>query len=348
MSTLFVGLDVGSTTFHQVLMQPDGVTKATRSFPMSEANLIKAFTGLGGNAHVHLEAGELAPWVRGVIAPLVRRVVISHPPANAWIGKDPNKRDQLDAAKLADLLRMNRFTEVYYAEEQSRREFKQLVQHFDDLTDQQIRLKYKIKARFRAQGVIVRGQRLFTAKGRGAVLDRVASRQVRTAIEQLYEVLDQTLASQLAAQRLMLQAARAFPEIELFKAVPGIGPLSACRRERLRPDSAPLQQRAQALALLPARRQPPHERRQAAESPTAGPGRVRAAQGCDAQSLRRRLTAQGRQPLQACLRAVAREHIQQDARASFGAAQDRLGAAGDVASHDAVSRRIGLNGVPLI
>ncbi len=235
---------------------------------MSEANLIKAFTGLGGNAHVHLEAGELAPWVRGVIAPLVRRVVISHPPANAWIGKDPNKHDQLDAAKLADLLRMNRFTEVYYAEEQSRREFKQLVQHFDDLTDQQIRLKYKLKARFRARGVIVRGLRLFTAKGRGAVLDRVASRQVRTVIEQLYEVLDQTLASQLAAQRLPLQC--------------------------LCSDAAPLQQRAQTLALLPPRRQPPQQRRQAAESPTPGPGWMRAAQGCDAQSLRRRLAAQGR------------------------------------------------------
>jgi hypothetical protein len=46
---------------------------------------------------------------------------------------------------------MNRFTEVYYAEEQSRREFKQLVRHFDDLTDRQVRLKYKIKARFSAQ-----------------------------------------------------------------------------------------------------------------------------------------------------------------------------------------------------
>src|SRR5438105_15360128 len=108
MSTLFVGLDVGSTTFHQVLMQPDGVTKATRSFPMSEANLIKAFTGLGGNAHVHLEAGELAPWGRGVIAPLVRPVVISPPPAHAWIGKDPDKRDQLDAATPAHPPRMHR------------------------------------------------------------------------------------------------------------------------------------------------------------------------------------------------------------------------------------------------
>src|SRR5215216_3092236 len=112
MTTTFVGLDVGSTTFDQVMMRPDGGTIATRSSPMSEANLIKAFTGLGTDTHVHLEAGELAPWVRGVIAPLVRRVVISHPPMNAWIGKDPNKRDQLDAAKLADLLRMNRFTEV--------------------------------------------------------------------------------------------------------------------------------------------------------------------------------------------------------------------------------------------
>jgi transposase len=229
MTMTFVGLDIGSTTFHQVMMRPDGGTIATRSFPMSEANLITAFTGLGTDTHDHLEAGELAPWVRGVIAPLVRRVVISHPPANAWIGKDPNKRDQLDAAKLADLLRMNRFTEVYYAEQQSRREFKQLVQHFDDLTDQQVRLKYKIKARLRAQGVIVRGLRLYTASGRGAVLERVTSPQVRATIEQLYEVLDQTLASQRAAQRLMLQAARAFPEVELFKAVPGIGPLSACR-----------------------------------------------------------------------------------------------------------------------
>ena len=229
MTTTFVGLDVGSTTFHQVMMRPDGATIATRSFPMSEANLIKAFAGLGADTHVHLEAGELAPWVRGVIAPLVRRVVISHPPANAWIGKDPNKRDQLDAAKLADLLRMNRFTEVYYTEQQSRREFKQLVQHFDDLTDQQVRLKYKIKARLRAQGVIVRGLRLYTASGRGAVLERVASPQVRATIEQLYEVLDQTLASRRAAQRLMLRAAGSFPEVELFKAVPGIGPLSACR-----------------------------------------------------------------------------------------------------------------------
>ena len=41
---------------------------------------------------------------------------------------------------------MNRVHELYYAEEQSPRDFKHLVQHYDDLTSPQARLKCKIKA----------------------------------------------------------------------------------------------------------------------------------------------------------------------------------------------------------
>jgi transposase len=156
-------------------MRPDGSITISRRFPMSEANLIQAFTGLGQDAHVHMEAGEFAAWVRSVISPLVKRVVISHPRSNACIANDSNKCDRIDATKLADLLRMNRLTEVYYAQETSRRDFKQLVQHYDDLTDQQVRLKNKIKARMRAQGTIVRDGRLFTRKRRVSVIEKVPS-----------------------------------------------------------------------------------------------------------------------------------------------------------------------------
>ena len=89
MSTVYVGLDLGSSSFHQVVMQADGATTSSRRYQLSEANLRSAFTGLGSDVHVHLEAGELAPWVRSVIAPLVKRVVISHPRTNAWIANDP-------------------------------------------------------------------------------------------------------------------------------------------------------------------------------------------------------------------------------------------------------------------
>jgi hypothetical protein len=103
MTTLYVGLDIGSSTCHQVVMQADGQISINRRFSTSEAHLIDAFTSIGGQLHVHLEADELAPWVRSVIAPLAKRVLIFYPATNTWIHKDPNKRDQIDATKLADL-----------------------------------------------------------------------------------------------------------------------------------------------------------------------------------------------------------------------------------------------------
>ncbi len=178
---------------------------------------------------MHLEADELAPWAAAVIEPLVQRVVCSHPRDNAWIAKDGDKCDRVDAFKLAELLRLNRFKQVHYAPDQPRRDFKTLVQHYDELTAQQARLKTKVKARLRMQGVIVTGERLFSSSGRKPVLAQVKSRDVRTAISQLYELLDQCVVAQVQAKLLMLRAAQAFPEIKLFRTAPGIGPIGACR-----------------------------------------------------------------------------------------------------------------------
>jgi transposase len=229
MEIVYVGLDLGSSAFQQVAIKADGSIKVNRSFTTSEANLRAAFADQFGEIHVHLEAGELAPWAASVIAPQVTRVVCSHPKDNAWIAKDADKCDRVDAFKLAELLRLNRFKEVHYAPDQPRRNFKQLVQHYDELTGQQARLKTKIKARLRMQGVIVTGERLFSSKGRKEVLARVESRDLRTAITQLYEVLDQSVRAQEQARLLMLRGAQAFPEIKLLRTAPGIGPIGACR-----------------------------------------------------------------------------------------------------------------------
>ena len=103
------------------------------------------------------------------------------------------------------------------------------MQHYDELTGQQARLKTKVKARLRMQGVIVTGERVFSSQGRKPVLGEVKSPDLRTAISQLYAVLDQSVASQEQARLLMLRAAQAFPEIKLFRTAPGVGPIGACR-----------------------------------------------------------------------------------------------------------------------
>src|SRR5258708_727758 len=76
--TLYVGLDLGSRNCEQLGMLSDGTVRVKNRFQTSEANLIKAFKGLGKELEweiqVHLESGELAPWVREVIKPYVKSV----------------------------------------------------------------------------------------------------------------------------------------------------------------------------------------------------------------------------------------------------------------------------------
>src|SRR5262249_47543481 len=142
---IYIGLDVGSSTCHMVAVDVEGRVLQNRHFPTSEAQLREALAEVAGEVYVHLEASELAGWIRRILKGRVARVVISHATTNAWIAKDPRKRESVDAFKLAELLRLGRIHEVYYPEEEHREVFKQIVQHYDDVVAQQIRLKLKIR-----------------------------------------------------------------------------------------------------------------------------------------------------------------------------------------------------------
>jgi transposase len=198
-------------------------------FPTSETKLLTAMADFPGEVQVHLKASELAGWIRRILTGRVTRVVISHATTNAWIAKDPRKRDSVDAFKLAELLRLGRVHEVYYPDEAHRAVFKQLRQHYDDVVAQQVRLKLKIKARLRAHGVIMRGKAVYSLGGRTGVLAQVESLAARQAIDQLYALLDATTATQREALTLLRCHARQYPEIGRFQAVPGVGLIRAAR-----------------------------------------------------------------------------------------------------------------------
>jgi transposase len=209
-------------------MDDAGIVKSRRSFATSERNLIEAFKALAGEVHVQLEASELAGWVRRVIKPLVARVVVSHPKSNLWIGKDPLKNDRIDATKLAEMLRVGKPHEVYYGDD-GRAEFKELVQHYDQVTRTEVRLKWSIKFRLRMQGLIVKDSSIYTPQGQMQILGRVSSSIARASIEQLYDLLWAALKTQRSALALMRKESKRFPEIARFLEVPGIGIVLACR-----------------------------------------------------------------------------------------------------------------------
>jgi len=227
--TFYVGLDLGSSICYQVVMNAGGKVVRSRPFATSEQNLRVAFSGFAGELFVHTEAGELADWVAGVIKPLVKKVIVSHPQSLAWIAKDTRKCDKLDARKLADLLRFGLTHEVFLPVNQARRTFKQIVRHFDETSRAQAKLKAKIKARLRCQGIIERGEWVFTQTGRAQVFRQIDDKFLRQMVDGLFQTLDALLAQMKNAKKLMLESAGQFPEIKLLQTAPGVGAIGACR-----------------------------------------------------------------------------------------------------------------------
>lgn len=229
MGIVYTGLDAGSRVCHVVAMNKEAIVLKDEQFDTSEKNLIDTIGSIKGNVHLNLEASELAGWIYRIMKPRVAEVFVSHAKTNAWIAKDPLKRDRVDAFKLADLLRMGRVHEVYYTDDSDRLALKQLVQHYDDITRDEARQKVKIKARLRAQGYLSQGTRLFHPTGREEILQRLPTPQAKLAIGQIYTLLDNTLTIQRQARNLLKTFGKDYPEIARLDSVPGVGLIGACR-----------------------------------------------------------------------------------------------------------------------
>jgi transposase len=232
MRTFYAGLDVGSSFCELVVIDDRGERVLVKKFDTSERNLISHIQETRklhlGDLHLAMEEGELAQWIAGLLRPHVTRLMVSDPKRNAWIARDSQKADRLDAEKLAKLFRGGFLNEVYHPVDQNRAEFKRVVQHYHSLTTQQAVLKVHIKARFRAHGVILKSKGVFGRSGREQCLALLPQDPGRQMIRQLFGVLDAAREAQKQALKLMLSMGRNFPEVARFANVVGIGPVWSC------------------------------------------------------------------------------------------------------------------------
>lgn len=232
MHTLYCGMDLHSTHCHVGVIDKDGNVLDQKGFATSRENLVEAFSSFEGKLMIHFEASELAGWARTVLledVPQAKEVVASDAKSFRWIAQDPQKKDPIDAWKLAEYMRLGRTHPVYYPVDEDIAVFKKTVQHYEDLTDQQAILKQKIKARFRVEGVAAENKILFSQEGRKTALRAVENSFRRQAIAQLYSLLDHALICQEEALELMAEQAERFPVIDRFQAVPGIALRLGCR-----------------------------------------------------------------------------------------------------------------------
>ena len=220
-------LSIDALARHAVLGHMDGRGRYLGDwrFRTCEAELVKHVANIeAGKKYVAVEEGPLAYWIAQTLDEYVHEVTISDPRANVSISRNPHKKDEADTYQLCRLLRLGELKEVYHPQDDRRAVFKAAVQHYIDLRDQEVKLKVKIKAKYRGWGVPeVDGTLVYSERHRRDYLQQIDAPPIRHQLQRLYGLLDEALRAQESALKEVTGLGRSYPEIKEFEKIPGVG-----------------------------------------------------------------------------------------------------------------------------
>lgn len=176
---------------------------------------------------IYMEEGTLAAWALETCVRFNENLVITDPKQNHWIGSSGQKDDHLDALKLAQLGRGGYIKEIHHPVGQRRR-FRELMTAYHDTVIGSSRIKNKIKAKFRQNGIQCSGATVYSESYREEWRSKLPE---ETAPQLILDGLWRQLAQSEQTEKELLSAAKAqarhYPEIKHFEALPGIGFINA-------------------------------------------------------------------------------------------------------------------------
>jgi len=222
-----IGMDSHITTLDfAVINEAGGLIKAK-----SVATSVNGFMGFVKTVPpprtIYMEEGTLAAWALETCVRFKEKLVITDPKKNHWIGSSGQKDDPLDALKLAQLGRGGYIKEIHHPVGQRRR-FRELTIAYHDTVRSTTRIKNKIKARFRQNGIQCTGATVYLETYREEwkrkLPQEVTLLLILDGLWRQLEQSEQTEKELLAAARAQ---AKHYPEIKHFEALPGIGFISA-------------------------------------------------------------------------------------------------------------------------
>jgi transposase len=174
-----------------------------------------------------IEEGSLAGWLLEICTAYGEKLIITDPKRNRWIGRADQKNDTIDAQKLAHLARGGYIKEIHHPIGHRRR-FRELVLSYHDTVKSQTRIKNKLKAKFRQNGIKCSGETVYSAKYRKEWKKKLPKDNVvQVIVEGLWQQLDQVHEVQEELLNHIQKQSRQYPEIKRFKKIPGIGTVHA-------------------------------------------------------------------------------------------------------------------------
>lgn len=224
-----IGLDVHSTTTDACVRNDKGVIVFSRRIKTTARELKKVLAEIGGPSRVVLEEDQMADWVTRVLEPHVVEVIRCQPRHNKLISGSEDKCDKMDAARLSELLFLNRVKRVHHPA-MKYRTLRESVRAFWIASRELTRAKNRLKAWLLFNGLHKPGPSVYGVRNREVLLARLRRKNgCNVALaELLYQRMDHC--RELKAKHICMLRQTARPvrrQARLLMSIPGIGVISA-------------------------------------------------------------------------------------------------------------------------
>src|ERR1700720_470096 len=224
-SKKYIGMDVHKESISIAVSNGAGKIVMECVIETKASMILQVIQGLRGDLHVTFEEGTWAAWLYDLLKPHVTGLVVCDPRKNASM-REGNQSDEIDARRLAELLRLNHLSPVYHGEH-GLRSLKELVRSYLTITKDLGRVMSRVKAIYRSWGIACTGKEVYAPRHRAEWLGKIGEPGVRRRAEFYYQQLDALRALRQEVRRDLLAESKKHQVWKRLCQIPSIGPIRA-------------------------------------------------------------------------------------------------------------------------
>lgn len=225
MTVHYIGADVDSKMTN-LAVEKNGRFVKELCVPTTIPSLVAALESIPRPRKLTFEEGPMAHWLARNLVALVDELIVCDPRRNALINRDGDSNDEIDARKLATLLRGDFLRSVYHSDNDQHVLLKQWVGLYHDRVKDAVRHINKIRALCWRHGVRPPRGALRKPAPRQAWLKSLGD-EVREELEMLFLGYDSVAEQVQQSRGKMSTLARAHPIIDYWQELPGVGLIRA-------------------------------------------------------------------------------------------------------------------------
>ena len=210
----YIGMDAHSKNSFFVILSQKGQALSREKVPTQESEILRVVRSVPGSKQLVFEEGVMSQWLYLLLKDEVEELVVCQPTRSKGA-----KNDWIDAAEIADLLRVNRLKSVFHSDDVLMN-LRVLVSGYEALLKAITASKNRYNALYREAGISVRDEDLYNDQTLLLKLDTEQRQLVGVSLFDQLQLLEQH--KELYTQQFKKNV-RDYPPVKILAGIPGIG-----------------------------------------------------------------------------------------------------------------------------